>query len=112
MTPSLRPSGWHELAVNRSGQPTHLGFTARMRVGLHRLADLPATAIRLGRTAPARFAGRLLAAGFIAFLAVRLWQLWRDNPVDLSRLDAGVATLAVTVSVLAVASYGVVWLFV
>lgn len=54
----------------------------------------------------------MLAAGFIAFLAVRLWQLWRRDPVDLSHLDVGVALLAVVVSVLAVASYGVVWLYV
>jgi glycosyltransferase 2 family protein len=46
------------------------------------------------------------------FLAVRLWQLWRRDPVDLSHLGPGTVTLAAIASVIAVSSYGVVWLYV
>jgi uncharacterized membrane protein YbhN (UPF0104 family) len=52
---------------------------------------------------------RLLAAALVVLLAVRLWQLWHRHPVDFSRIDDGVFVLAVAVSFVAVAAYGLVW---
>jgi glycosyltransferase 2 family protein len=80
--------------------------------GLQWLAGPAGAATRIARTRTARVVGRGLAAGFLVFLAVRLWQLWRRDPVDLSHLGAGTVTLAAIASVIAVSSYGVVWLYV
>jgi uncharacterized membrane protein YbhN (UPF0104 family) len=54
----------------------------------------------------------MLAAGFLVYLGVRLWHLWRRDSVDLGHLAAGGVVLAVAASALAVASYGVIWLYV
>jgi uncharacterized membrane protein YbhN (UPF0104 family) len=72
-------------------------------------AAVVATARRLGGSAPARLAGRLFALGLVAYLAVRLWHLWRSDSIDLRRLESTSFVLAVLVSVAAVASYGLVW---
>jgi uncharacterized membrane protein YbhN (UPF0104 family) len=44
-------------------------------------------------------------------LALRLWQLWRREPVDFGQLDAGIFAAAVVASTAAVSAYGFVWLF-
>jgi uncharacterized membrane protein YbhN (UPF0104 family) len=56
-----------------------------------------------------RVGGRLLAAGLVIGIGVRLWQLWRREPVDFGRLDDGLFALAVLASAAAVAAYGLVW---
>jgi glycosyltransferase 2 family protein len=65
--------------------------------------------LHLGATPLVRTLGRLLAVGLLLLLAVRLWQLWRREPVDFGRLDAGVFAAAVVASVAAVSAYGLVW---
>lgn len=52
---------------------------------------------------------RLLAVALVVLLAVRLWQLWHEHPVHFSQVDGAVFVLAVAVSVVAVAAYGLVW---
>jgi glycosyltransferase 2 family protein len=82
------------------GRPRGLGFTSRM-VSRERLRRRETMALRVG--------GRLLAAGLVIGIGLRLWQLWRRQPVDLGKLDAGVFVVAVLASATAVAAYGLVW---
>jgi glycosyltransferase 2 family protein len=56
-----------------------------------------------------RVLGRLLAVALVVLLALRLWQLWRRDPVDFGRLDGWVFAAAVVASVAAVSAYGFVW---
>jgi uncharacterized membrane protein YbhN (UPF0104 family) len=72
-------------------------------------AGTASIARRLRETAALRVAGHLLAAGLVVVLALRLWQLWRREPVDFGRLDGGIFVLAVLASVVAVTAYGLVW---
>jgi glycosyltransferase 2 family protein len=59
----------------------------------------------------ARVVGRLLVAGLVIVLALRLWQLWRRDPVDFGALDIGLFAVAVVISALAIGAYGLVWLY-
>jgi uncharacterized membrane protein YbhN (UPF0104 family) len=59
----------------------------------------------------ARLLGRLLAVTLVVLLALRLWQLWRREPVDFGQLDVGIFVAAVVASVAAVSAYGLVWLY-
>jgi glycosyltransferase 2 family protein len=83
---------------------------------LHRMGSTVAALIeatrRLYRIRAVRIAGRLLAAVLVLVLAMRLWQLWRRHPVDFSKVDGGVFTLAIVASAAAVAAYGLVWPYV
>src|ERR1700758_3869619 len=65
--------------------------------------------LRLRETMVLRVGGRLLAGGLIIGIGVRLWQLWRRQPVDFGKLDGGVFVVAVLVSAIAVTAYGLVW---
>jgi hypothetical protein len=38
-----------------------------------------------------------------------LWRLWRREPIDFGRLDAGILAAAVVASVAAVSAYGLIW---
>jgi glycosyltransferase 2 family protein len=58
-----------------------------------------------------RITGRLVALTLVVLLALRLWQLWRRDPVDFGELDGAVFAAAVFASVVAVSSYGFVWLY-
>jgi len=91
-----------------------LGFTVVMvsRERLHRLGATVAESANTARQKPVvRLLGRLLAVALIVLLALRLWQLWRREPVDLSELDVGDFVAAVLASVAAVSAYGLVWLY-
>ena len=57
-----------------------------------------------------RLLGRLLALALLVLLALRLWQLWRQEPVDFGKVDGAVFAAAVVASVAAVSTYGLVWL--
>src|SRR5215472_2048484 len=91
-----------------------VGFTVGM-VSRERLLSLGATASGHTRAAlekPAvRLIGRLFALALLVLLALRLWQLWRREPVDFGAVDPGVFAAAVVASVAAVSSYGLVWIF-
>jgi hypothetical protein len=91
-----------------------VGFTVVM-LSRQRLLSFGATlAARayVARQKPAvRLLGRLLAVALVVLLTLRLWQLWRREPVDFGRLDAGVFAAAVIASVAAVSGYGLVWLY-
>ena len=78
-------------------------------VSRERLLRLGATAYAAREKPVARTAGRLLAVALVVLLALRLWQLWRRNPVDFGQLDGGVFAAAVVASVAAVSAYGFVW---
>jgi glycosyltransferase 2 family protein len=56
-----------------------------------------------------RILGRLLTVALVVLLVLRLWQLWRREPVDFGRLDPGVFAAAVVASIAAVSAYGFVW---
>jgi uncharacterized membrane protein YbhN (UPF0104 family) len=58
-----------------------------------------------------RILGRLLVLALIVLLGLRLWQLWRREPVDFGRLDGALFAAAVFASVVAVSAYGFVWLY-
>jgi uncharacterized membrane protein YbhN (UPF0104 family) len=58
-----------------------------------------------------RLLGRLLVVVLVVLLALRLWQLWRREPVDFGQLDVGLFVAAVFASVVAVSAYGLVWLY-
>jgi uncharacterized membrane protein YbhN (UPF0104 family) len=58
-----------------------------------------------------RLLGRLLVVVLVVLLALRLWQLWRREPVDFGQLDVAVFVAAVVASVAAVSAYGLVWLY-
>ena len=58
----------------------------------------------------ARLIGRLLALTLLVLLALRLWQLWRREPVDFGEVNGAVFAAAVVASVAAVSAYGLVWL--
>ena len=91
-----------------------MGFTVLM-VSRQRLLSLGATVAArayAARQKPVvRLLGRLLAVALVVLLALRLWQLWRREPVDFGELDAGVFAAAVIASVAAVSGYGLVWLY-
>jgi glycosyltransferase 2 family protein len=95
------PSDGSALLLNMLSRERVLRFGAtaaeRTRVGLERRA--------------VRLLGRLLALALLVVLAVRLWQLWRREPVDFGAVDLGVFVAAVVASVAAVSAYGLVWLF-
>ena len=78
-------------------------------VSRERLFRLGATAYAARERPIARIIGRLVAAALVVLLALRLWQLWRRNPVDFGHLDGAVFGAAVVVSVAAVSAYGFVW---
>ena len=56
-----------------------------------------------------RAASRLLAAGLVVYLAVRLWQLWDRHPIDFHTADAGGFALCVVTAAAAVTGFGLVW---
>lgn len=56
-----------------------------------------------------RLLGRLVALALVVLLVLRLWQLWRREPVDLGKVDGAVFAAAVVASVAAVSAYGLVW---
>lgn len=56
-----------------------------------------------------RLMGRLVATALLVLLALRLWQLWRREPVDFGSVDGAVFAAAVVVSAVAVTAYGLVW---
>ena len=91
-----------------------VGFTVGM-VSRERLLRLGATIAERARAVlerpVVRLLGRLLALALLVLLALRLWQLWRQEPVDFGAADAGVFVAAVVASVAAVSAYGLVWLF-
>lgn len=58
-----------------------------------------------------RILGRLLVAGLVLLLALRLIQLWRRDPVDFGKVDAAFFVAAIAISVVAVSAYGLVWPF-
>jgi hypothetical protein len=78
-------------------------------VSRERLLRLGATVYAARDKPSARIAGRLLAVALVVLLALRLWQLWRRDPVDFGQLDGGVFAAAVIASVAAVSAYGFVW---
>jgi len=78
-------------------------------VSRERLIRFGATAYAAREKPAARVIGRLLAVALIVLLALRLWQLWRRDPVDFGRLDGGVFAAAVVASIAAVSAYGFVW---
>lgn len=78
-------------------------------VSRERLLRLGATVYAARDKPSARIAGRLLAVALVVLLALRLWQLWRRDPVDFGRLDGGVFAAAVIASIAAVSAYGFVW---
>jgi hypothetical protein len=84
-------------------------------VSRERLLRLGATAVRRAddmRGRPvARVVGRLAAVTLVVLLSLRLWQLWRREPVDFGALDGAVFAGAVAVSIAAVSAYGLVWPF-
>lgn len=51
----------------------------------------------------------MLAAGLVAYLGVRLWQLWDRHPIDFHAADAGTFTLGVVTAAVAVTAFGLVW---
>jgi glycosyltransferase 2 family protein len=77
----------------------HLGATVVSRVDGMR--ERPA----------ARVLGRLVAVALVVVLGLRLWQLWRRDPVDFGSLDGATFVAAVVASVAAVSAYGLVWPF-
>jgi uncharacterized membrane protein YbhN (UPF0104 family) len=82
------------------------------RERLLRLGATAAEHANVLRARPAvRIAGRLAAVALVVLLALRLWQLWRREPVDFGKLDGVVFAAAVVASVAAVSSYGLVWLY-
>jgi glycosyltransferase 2 family protein len=91
-----------------------VGFTVVM-VSRQRLLSLGATGAATAYAARekpvVRLLGRLLAVALVVVLALRLWQLWRREPVDFGQLDVGVFAVAVIASVAAVSAYGLVWLY-
>ena len=78
-------------------------------VSRERLLRLGATVYAAREKPLVRVLGRLLVAALVVLLALRLWQLWRRDPVDLGRLDGGVFAAAVVASAAAVSAYGFVW---
>jgi len=83
-------------------------------VSRERLLSLGATlaerATAIWEKPVARLLGRLLALALLVLLALRLWQLWRREPVDFGEMNGAVFAAAVVVSVAAVSAYGLVWL--
>ena len=84
-------------------------------VSRERLLRLGAAVVRqvdeLRGKPAARVLGRLVAVALVVVLALRLWQLWRRDPVDFGSLDGAVFAAAVVASIAAVSAYGLVWPF-
>jgi glycosyltransferase 2 family protein len=59
-----------------------------------------------------RVAGRLLVAGLIVFLALRLWQLWSRRPINFAQIDGSVLAAAAVACSAGVTGYGLVWPYV
>lgn len=55
---------------------------------------------------------QLAVLGFVAYLAFRLVQQWRDDELDLSSANPSLLVLAWVVSLLSIAAHGLVWAFV
>lgn len=72
-------------------------------------ATLAARANGMRRKPAVRSAGRVLVGGLVVFLALRLWQLWRQHPVDLGKVDCLFFAIAIVTSIAAVSAYGFVW---
>lgn len=80
------------------------------RERLLRLAATFAERANATREKPAlRLLGRLVALALVVLLVLRLWQLWRREPVDFGRVDGAVFAAAVVASFAAVSAYGLVW---
>jgi uncharacterized membrane protein YbhN (UPF0104 family) len=81
------------------------------RERLHRLgATLAESATTTWEKPVVRLLGRLLALALLVFLALRLWLLWRREPVNFGEVNGAVFGAAVVASVAAVTAYGFVWL--
>jgi uncharacterized membrane protein YbhN (UPF0104 family) len=82
-------------------------------VSRERLLRLGATVVERAnamREKPAlRLLGRLVAFALVVLLVLRLWQLWRREPVDFGKVDGAVFAAAVVASFAAVSAYGLVW---
>ena len=78
-------------------------------VSRERLLSLGATVYAAREKPTVRAFGRLVVVALVVLLAVRLWQLWRREPVDFGRLDPGIFAAAAVASVAAVSAYGFVW---
>lgn len=61
------------------------------------------------KTVLLRAASRLLAAGLVVYLAIRLWQLWDRHPVDFHTAEAGTFVLSVLTAAIAVTAFALVW---
>jgi glycosyltransferase 2 family protein len=61
------------------------------------------------KTGLLRAASRLLAAGLVAYLVVRLWQLWDRHPIDFHTANAGLFALSVVTAAAAMTAFGLVW---
>jgi glycosyltransferase 2 family protein len=61
------------------------------------------------RTGLLRAASRLLAAGLVVYLGVRLWQLWDKHPIDFHTADAGVFAVGVVMAAAALTAFALVW---
>lgn len=80
-------------------------------VSWERLLRLGATVRCITAKPTVRRLGRLLAAGLVVVLALRLYQLWRRHPVDFGAVNGTVFVAAVLASIAAVSAYGLVWPF-
>lgn len=61
------------------------------------------------RTGLLRAASRLLAAGLVVYLGVRLWQLWDKHPIDFHTADAGLFAVSVVAGVFALTAFALTW---
>lgn len=52
-----------------------------------------------------RLVDRLLVLAVVVLLALRLWQLWRQHPVDFGKVDGVVFAAAIIVAAVAVTAY-------
>lgn len=61
------------------------------------------------RTGLLRAASRLLAAGLVVYLGVRLWQLWDKHPIDFHTANAGLFVLGVVDGAFAITAFALAW---
>jgi uncharacterized membrane protein YbhN (UPF0104 family) len=52
---------------------------------------------------------RVAAAGLLAYLGLRLWELWRANELSFSTAEPSLLVVAAIASLIAVVAYGCVW---
>jgi len=76
---------------------------------LRRGATVAGKANAMRKKPVARLVGRVIALTLLVLLGLRLWQLWRREPVDFGKIDGAVFVAAVVLSVVAVTAYGLVW---